>query len=151
MEDGVIRAFRRRVAEDAPHIREESAVVRVVRDPMSGDPPSRYHGIFTGIEHFESRSGGRIVVSRSALPFSLDFPNDYCCSVDGTLSLRCSCRSAICGSCTMRLDRDAATDVRTFRLGLFGFQTERWGEHRNAATTAPQSSTTRPSPGPPPA
>ena len=27
--------------------------------------------------------------------------------VDGTLSLRCSCRSAICGSCAMRVNGEA--------------------------------------------
>ena len=32
---------------------------------------------------------------------------------DGTLSLRCSCRSAICGSCAMRVDRQARLACKT--------------------------------------
>ena len=88
MDDDVIRAFRNRIVEDARRIREESAVARVVPDPMSGNPPSRFHGIFTGAEHFERGPGGSLRVSRSALPFSLDIPDDYCSCCDGTLSLR---------------------------------------------------------------
>ncbi len=34
-------------------------------------------------------------------------------SVDGTLSLRCSCRSAICGSCAMRINGHAALACKT--------------------------------------
>jgi len=34
-------------------------------------------------------------------------------NVDGTLSLRCSCRSAICGSCAMRIDGHAALACKT--------------------------------------
>ncbi|MCH8205922.1 MAG: hypothetical protein IH956_02845, partial [Chloroflexi bacterium] len=33
--------------------------------------------------------------------------------VDGTLALRCSCRSAICGSCTMRINGQAALACNT--------------------------------------
>ncbi|HZA25883.1 MAG TPA: 2Fe-2S iron-sulfur cluster-binding protein, partial [Dehalococcoidia bacterium] len=33
--------------------------------------------------------------------------------VDGTLSLRCSCRSAICGSCAMRINGHATLACKT--------------------------------------
>ena len=33
--------------------------------------------------------------------------------VDGTLSLRCSCRSAICGSCAMRINGHAGLACKT--------------------------------------
>ena len=33
--------------------------------------------------------------------------------VDGTLALRCSCRSAICGSCAMRINGDAGLACNT--------------------------------------
>ncbi len=88
MNDPVIRAFRKRVSEDAARIREESAVVRLVADPMSGDPPGRYHGLLSGVEHFERGPEGALRVSGLPLPFSLDFPDDYCSCTDGSLQLR---------------------------------------------------------------
>jgi hypothetical protein len=88
MHDDVIRVFRRRVSLDAPRIRDESTIVRVVAGPMSGDPPSRYHGLFSGVEHFERGPNGTLCVSGSPLPFSLEFPDDYCSCVDGSLQLR---------------------------------------------------------------
>ena len=33
--------------------------------------------------------------------------------VDGTLAMRCSCRSAICGSCAMRIDKQARLACKT--------------------------------------
>ena len=33
--------------------------------------------------------------------------------IDGTLTLRCSCRSAICGSCAMRINGHAALACKT--------------------------------------
>ena len=88
MQDEVIRAFRGRVAEDASRIRDESSIVRLVADPMSGDPPSRYVGLLTGIEYFERGEGGAIRVSGLPLPFTLDFTDDYCSCTDGSLQLR---------------------------------------------------------------
>ena len=88
MHDDVIRAFRRRVSLDAPRIRDESTIVRVVAGPMSGDPPSRYHGLLSGVEHFERGPNGTLCASGSPLPFSLEFPDDYCSCVDGSLQLR---------------------------------------------------------------
>jgi hypothetical protein len=91
MSDDVIDAFRRRVAQELPHIRQESAIARLVPDPMSGDPPSRYHGLLTGVEHFERDRDVGLRTTHSPLPFSLDFPVDYCSCVDGTLQMRVAC------------------------------------------------------------
>ncbi len=88
MHDDVIRTFRERVRRDAAEIREESAIVRLVADPMSGEPPSRYHGMMLGIGHFEPGPGGVLRERDSALPFHIDFSDDYCSCVDGSLQLR---------------------------------------------------------------
>ena len=88
MKDHVIRAFRKRVSEDAARIRDESGIVRLVADPMTGDPPGRYHGLLSGVEHFERGRDGALRVSGLPLPFSLDFPDDYCSCTDGSLQLR---------------------------------------------------------------
>lgn len=40
--------------------------------------------------------------------------------VDGTLALRCSCRSAICGSCGMRIDGKARLACKTKAIDLAG-------------------------------
>ncbi|GIS81896.1 MAG: hypothetical protein CM1200mP15_05280 [Dehalococcoidia bacterium] len=38
---------------------------------------------------------------------------------DGTLSLRCSCRSAICGSCAMKINGQGVWPVRQKLLSLW--------------------------------
>ena len=88
MYDDVIEAFRRRVAQDVLRLRDESTSLRLVADPMSGDPPSRFHGLLMGVEHFERAADGGIRASGSAVPFSFDFPADYCSCSDGSLQLR---------------------------------------------------------------
>lgn len=88
MSNAVIRAFRTRVLEDARSIRDESSILRMVADPMSGDPPRRHHGLLTGVEHFERTPEGAFRATAEPIPFTLDFPEDYCSCPDGSLQLR---------------------------------------------------------------
>lgn len=85
---GVIHSFRRRFAEDARLVREQSDCVRLVADPMSGDPAACYHGLVTGVEHLERTADGAIEATCSPVPFSIEIPDDYCRCTDGSLQLR---------------------------------------------------------------
>lgn len=88
MRDPRLTEFLQTTAEDAAWINENSDVVQLVADPLSGDPADRYHGLFWQIEHLE-RSGNReIRVTREAVPFSLYFPEDYLRSSDRLLLFR---------------------------------------------------------------
>ncbi len=89
MSDDVMTAFLRRTIEvELALVRAASDVLHLAPDPLSGDPPRRLHGLFTDIERFTSGPGDTFRTSRRPLPFSIDFPDDYCSCCDGTLQLR---------------------------------------------------------------
>ena len=52
MTDPVLRAFLAGVQRDAEEIAMRSDILRLVPDPMTGNPPCRYHGLLTDVEHF---------------------------------------------------------------------------------------------------
>ena len=88
MTDAVLHAFLTTARQEVRNIREQSEIVRLVADPMSGEPPARYHGLFTDIEHFERSATGIYQTSSSAIPFTIEIPYDYCRSVDASLIFR---------------------------------------------------------------
>jgi len=89
MHDDVMSAFLRRTIEvELPLALAASDVLHLAPDPLSGDPPRRLHGLFTDIERFTSGPGDTFRTIRRPLPFTLDYPDDYCACSDGTLQLR---------------------------------------------------------------
>ncbi|MEE8556334.1 MAG: hypothetical protein V3T14_00435 [Myxococcota bacterium] len=80
--DAIYRAFLQTASEDAETVNRRSDVVRLIGRPGSGNPPSGYLGVFTGIEHFERGPGGRIQVSTEPIPFGVTFPPNYCADPD---------------------------------------------------------------------
>jgi hypothetical protein len=87
MSDPIHRSWLARVAEDAARL-PASDTLRLVADPASGAPPRRYRALLRDVEHFEPALGGTVRLSQQPLLFEIDFPEDYCRAVDGTLSLR---------------------------------------------------------------
>jgi hypothetical protein len=87
MNDDVLNTFLRRNADDVADVLAASDVVHLAPDPGC-DPPRRIHGLFTDVEYFQRGPGGTFPLSRRPLPFVLDYPDDYCACVDGTLQLR---------------------------------------------------------------
>ena len=89
MHDDVMTAFLRRTMDvELSRVRAASDVLHLGPDPLSGDPPRRLHGLFTDVERFTSGRGDTFRTIRGPLPFTLDYPDDYCACSDGTLQLR---------------------------------------------------------------
>jgi len=86
--DAVYASFLCAAAEDALAINAASKVVELSADANSGTPPSRYAGVVRNVEHLVPRGDGTIVVSCDPLLFAIDFPADYCRSVDANLGFR---------------------------------------------------------------
>jgi hypothetical protein len=74
--DPVLRSFLLGAREDARFVNRESDVMRLLAEPRSGDPPSRYHGLLARVEHLR-RAGGAVVVSREPIAFEIEFPDGY--------------------------------------------------------------------------
>ncbi len=88
MSDDVLTAFLRRNTEDVPAVLAASDVLHLAPDGASGDPPRRFSGLFTDVEHFARAPGDTFPTRRRPLPFVIDYPDDYCSCSDGTLQLR---------------------------------------------------------------
>jgi len=87
MSDAISRIFRAGVREDAAQL-PRSRALRLSCDAASGDPPSRYHVLLQGVEHFERADAGGYERTFRPLVFQIEFPDDYCRCVDGTLPFR---------------------------------------------------------------
>ena len=87
MSDPIYRSWLQRVAEDAAAL-PPSPVLRLTPDPASGAPPRRYRALLRDVEHFEPAEDGTVRLSLRPLLFEIDFPEDYCRAVDGTLTFR---------------------------------------------------------------
>jgi hypothetical protein len=85
--DDVLTAFLRRNAKDVADVVAASDVAHLALDRGSV-PPRRIHGLFSEIEYFTRGPGGTFPLCRRPLPFVIDYPDDYCACVDGTLQLR---------------------------------------------------------------
>jgi hypothetical protein len=85
--DNVLNAFLERNAKDVPEVLAASDVVHLAPD-LSCKPPQRIHGLFTDIEYFTRGPSGTFPARRRPLPFVIDYPDDYCACLDGTLQLR---------------------------------------------------------------
>jgi len=88
MTDRVYQGFLESALADVGRIHAESEIVRLVPDPGSGNPPRIYHGIMREVEHYERGPDGMFRVSNDAVPFRVEFPADYCRSIDFNLQLR---------------------------------------------------------------
>jgi hypothetical protein len=86
--DRVYQGFLESAFADVSRIHADSEVVRIVPAPDSGSPPRIYHGILRDVEHFERCPDGTFRVSDSTVSFRVEFPADYCRSVDFNLQLR---------------------------------------------------------------
>jgi hypothetical protein len=87
MSDDVLSAFLRRNAKDLADALAASDVLHLAPDP-SRDPPRRIHGLFSDVECFTRGPGGTFLTVRRPMPFVIEYPDDYCACVDGTLQLR---------------------------------------------------------------
>ena len=89
MHDDVMTAFLRRTIEvELPVVLGASDVLHLAPDPLSGHPPRRLYGLFSDVERFTPGPGDTFRTSRRPLPFTLDYPDDYCSCCDGSLQLR---------------------------------------------------------------
>lgn len=85
MRDPVQLRFLAETLGVAHAISRESHILRLVADPLSGDPPSRYHALLREVEHFERRPDGRPRLSNEPIAFTLHFPDSYLRSGDPKL------------------------------------------------------------------
>ena len=89
MHDDVMQVFRRRLmSEELAAVRNESDILRLAPDPTSGSPPRTLLGLFRGLQYLEPRPEGGFHPVERPLPFSLQFPDDYCSCSDGSLQMR---------------------------------------------------------------
>ena len=88
MMDRIYQGFLESTLADIKRIHAESEIVRLVPDPDSGNPPRVYHGIMREVEHYERSADGIFRVSNNVVSFRVEFPADYCRSVDFNLQLR---------------------------------------------------------------
>ncbi|MEN8185262.1 MAG: hypothetical protein ABFS46_22290, partial [Myxococcota bacterium] len=84
----VHRSFLREAEREAQACNRESGVLRLLGDPVSGHPPSRFHGLLREVQHFVREPGGAVHVSDDPIPFSIHLPEDYLRSVDPALQFR---------------------------------------------------------------
>lgn len=88
MTDRVYQGFLESALIDVRRIHAESEIARLIPNPNSGNPPRIYHGLMRDVEHYERSLDGTFRVSNSAVSFSVEFPADYCRSIDFNLQLR---------------------------------------------------------------
>jgi ubiquitin-protein ligase len=88
MTDRIFQGFLESALADASRINAESDVARIVPAPDSGNPPRIYHGRLREVEHYERCPDGTFRVSDREVAFRIEFPADYCRSVDFNLQLR---------------------------------------------------------------
>ena len=88
MTDRVYQGFLESAVADTQRINAESEIVRLIPEPNSGDTPRIYHGLMQEVEHYERGPDGTFRVSNNAVSFSVEFPADYCRSIDFNLQLR---------------------------------------------------------------
>lgn len=88
MPDPVFDAFLETVTEDVAEVNRASDILQLVARPTPGAWPRTYHGVLRGVEHLARAADGTVCVSAAEVPFTLDFPDDYCRSIDPNLQFR---------------------------------------------------------------
>jgi hypothetical protein len=106
MSDGVLEGFCEATALDARHVNAASDRLRLVPDPLSGEPPRVYHGLVHALPHFERDASGAVREVTGPVAFTIRIPDDYLRGTDPGLQFRvvtleprffhCNARQGLC-------------------------------------------------------
>lgn len=88
MIDPVRDGFLETTAEDAAAINAASDILRLLPQPSFAGAAHTYDGWLKNVEHLERAADRTVFVSSAEVGFTLDFPDDYCRSIDANLQFR---------------------------------------------------------------
>lgn len=88
MKETVLNAFLETAAADAAELNRDSDVLSLLARSAGTTPPRLYDGIFREVEHLERTADGTVQASKSLVAFTIEFPGDYCRSIDPQLQFR---------------------------------------------------------------
>ena len=72
----------------ARQVNADSDIVTLAAEGAPGSLPRAFHGVMEGMQYYARESSGAFAPSDAPLGFSLNFPDDYCRSVDPNLQFR---------------------------------------------------------------
>jgi hypothetical protein len=88
MRDEVYLGFLSTAAEDAAALDAASDILTLTPRPSEGMPSSVYDGWLTDVEHLERGADGTVRRAETPIGFTVEFPPDYCRSIDPGLQFR---------------------------------------------------------------